>query len=89
MFRKLSQALAIHGFASFRKDSHGFTNGLSQPFAKDSQVLKSWFFSRIRNGHFADVGYLRVNAGFKLIWTLITGQLVLPNFLKAGEIQPV
>ena len=42
------------GFASFRKLSQGFANGLSQGFAKDSQVRKSWFFARIRNGHFAD-----------------------------------
>ena len=54
VFRKLSQAFAIHGFASFRKDSQGFANGLSQGFAKDSQVRKSWFFARIRNGQFAD-----------------------------------
>ena len=53
-FRSVSQAFAIHGFASFRKDSQGFANRLLQPFAKDSQVRKSWFFARIRNGHFAD-----------------------------------
>ena len=54
-FRKLSHAFAIQGFASFRKDSQGFANGLSQGFAKDSQVRKSWFFARIRTGQVADV----------------------------------
>ena len=54
-FRSVSQAFAIHGFASFRKDSQGFANGLSQGFAKDSQVRKSWFFAMIRNGHFASL----------------------------------
>ena len=44
-FRNISQAFAIHGFASFCKLSQGFANGLSQGFAsakimvfrKDSQ----------------------------------------------------
>ena len=34
---------AIHGFANFRKDSQGIANGLSQPFAKDSQVENHGF----------------------------------------------
>ena len=32
-------------------------------FRKESQVRKSWFFARIRNGHFAD-------AGGRWAWTL-------------------
>ena len=46
-FRNISQAFAIYCFASF--------SNLSQmDFRKDLQVRKSWFFARIRNGHFAD-----------------------------------
>ena len=45
--RKLSQFMVSQAFASFRKDSQ-------MDFRKDSSVQKSWFFARIRNGHFAD-----------------------------------
>ena len=37
-FRSVSQAVAINDLPSFRKDSQGFANELSQPFAKVSQV---------------------------------------------------
>ena len=53
-FRSFSQAFASFRNSWFRKLSQGFANGLSQPFAKDLQVRKSWFFARIRDGHFAD-----------------------------------
>ena len=51
-FCKLSRNIALQflvsqGFARFRKVSQ-------MDFRKDSQVRKSWFFARIRNGHFAD-----------------------------------
>ena len=38
-----TQAFPSHGFASFCKISQGFAKGLSQGFAKDSQVLKYGF----------------------------------------------
>ena len=53
MFSEDLQAFKIHGpvvlqaFARFCKD-------LQMDFHKDLQVLKSWFFARIHNGHFAD-----------------------------------
>ena len=67
-FRRLSQAFAQirkYGFAVFRKDSQGFAiygfacfarfrKVLQIDFCKDSQVLKSWFFASILNGHFVD-----------------------------------
>ena len=65
VFSKLLQAFTIHGFTSFRKDSQGFANGLSQGFAKDSQVRKSWFFSRICNGHFGDAALVLLKTDFE------------------------
>ena len=54
-FRNLSQAFAIHGFATFKLQAFARSRKDSQmDFRKDLQVQKSCFFARIRNGHFAD-----------------------------------
>ena len=50
LFRNIPQAVVIYGFASFRKLSQGFANGLSQRFAKDLLVRKSWFFEGFAMG---------------------------------------
>ena len=54
-FRNLSQAFAIHGFATFKLQAFARSRKDSQmDFRKDLQVQKSCFFARICNGHFAD-----------------------------------
>ena len=54
MFRNISQAFAIYGFASFPS----FRKLSQMDFRKDLQVRKSWVFAKILNlnGHFADGG---------------------------------
>ena len=46
-FHKLFHIFAIYSFAKFCKV-------LQLDFGKDSQVPKSWFFTRFCNGYFAD-----------------------------------
>ena len=61
-FRKLSRKFAnmvLQRFAIFHKwfaiyCFASFSNLSQMDFRKDLQVRKSWFFARIRNGHFAD-----------------------------------
>ena len=74
-FRNILQAFAIHGF----KVSQGFARFRKWTFSRIRHVRKSWFFARIRNGHFADPG--KTSPSPSRCWVQSTSREIKSNIL--------